>query len=106
MKILAATTKGGLEDEVSPNFGRAPTFTMVEVDGTKIVNTSISTNEFANAAGGAGIQAAQWIINSGAQAVIAGKFGPNASDVFSRSNIKMLEFEGITVQEAVQRCIV
>lgn len=101
-KIMIATTNGGLDDEVCSTFGRAPTFTMVDIEGSDIVSTSILSNEHADAAGGAGIQAAQWVIDSGAQAVIAGNYGPKAGDVFARSEIQVLSSQNIRVSDAVQ----
>lgn len=103
MKILVPTTQGGLEDQVSPTFGRAPTFTLVEVEGDRIGRVEVVPNQFARAAGGAGIQAAQWAANSGAQAVIAGNYGPNASGVLSQAGIEILTLSGLTVREAVER---
>jgi len=103
MKILVATATGGLDDEVAASFGRAPVFTIVEVLEQEILNATVSPNEFSDAAEGAGIQAAQWTLNSGAQVVIAGNFGPKASDVFSRSKVKAFRASGMTVGDAVQR---
>jgi len=36
MKIAAATTKVGRNDRITSTFGRAPTFTIFEVDGSKM----------------------------------------------------------------------
>ena len=65
MKIAVATMKGGLEDSVSPVMGRCQTFTVVEVAGEEITVTEIIENKFAEAAGGAGIQAAQLVADQG-----------------------------------------
>ncbi len=103
MKILVATTKGGLEDQVCPTFGRAPTFTVVEVEDGRIGSVEVVPNPAASAAGGAGIQAAQWAANSGAKAVIAGNYGPNAAGVLAQAGVEMLSISGLTVREAVER---
>ena len=64
MKILVATqTKGGLEDLVSPVFGRAPTFTIVEVKDNKIKKAEVHQNTTAGGFRGVGIQAAQFAAN-------------------------------------------
>jgi len=94
MKIAVATMNGGLEDNVSPMFGRCGNFTFVDVEGKDIKNTTVEQNQFAGAVGGAGIQAAQFIINKGADVVIAGNFGPNAASVFSQSNVKVVSAQG------------
>jgi len=105
MKILVATTTGGLDDQVAPTFGRTPTFTLVEVEDGKITNVEAVPNPAAGAAGGAGVQAAQWTANSGAKAVIAGRFGPNASGILSQAGIELFTVSGMTVREAVERYI-
>lgn len=103
MKIVVATGKGGLDDQVAPTFGRAASFTLIEVDGNKIAKVEVVPNQFAGAPGGAGIQAAQWVANVGAKAVIAGRFGPNAAGVLGQAGIEMLTLSGLTVREAVER---
>jgi predicted Fe-Mo cluster-binding NifX family protein len=102
MKIVIATNQGGLDDQVTPAFGRAPTFTVVEVADNEIGNVEVVPNQSASAPGGAGIQAAQWAANSGAQAVIAGNYGPNASGILNQAGIEMLSAAGMTVRQAVE----
>lgn len=103
MKIAVATTKGGLEDVVSPVFGRCQTYTMVEVDNKKIKDAKVMQNQYAGAASGAGIQAAQLVMSEGARTVIAGNFGPNASTIFNQSGVEMVRVQGISVQEAITK---
>lgn len=95
MRICVATTKGGLDDNVAPTFGRCPTYTLVECEGTEIRDSSVVENSSANAMGGAGIQAAQYVAGQGAEAVIAGNFGPNSISVLSQSNVKSIQAQGI-----------
>lgn len=94
MKIAAATTRGGLDDVVSPVFGRCPTFTLVDVEDGEVVTHEVVENPYAGAMGGAGIQAAQLIISKGAQAILAGAFGPNASNVFSQGGVQTVPARG------------
>ena len=103
MKIAVATTKGGLEDLVSPIFGRCQTYTIVETDDKKIKDTRVIQNQYASAGSGAGIQAAQLVISQGAKAVIAGNFGPNASMIFNQSGVEVVKTQGISVKEAVTK---
>ncbi len=102
MKIVVATTKGGLDDEVSPFFGRCPVFTMVEAEGNEIKGAEVISNEFSDAAGGAGIQASQFIAEKKAEAVMAGNFGPNAARILSSAGIKMVQAQG-SVKDAVTK---
>ena len=103
MKICVATTKGGLEDMVSPIFGRCPTYTFVEVEGKEIKNTEIVQNDFAQAAGGAGIQASQFVAGKGSNVVIAGSYGPNAFPILNQASIKVVSTTGISVKDAVMK---
>jgi len=104
MKIAVSTMNGGLEDNVSPMFGRCGNFTFVDIEGKEIKNTTVEQNQFAGAVGGAGIQAAQFIISEGADVIIAGNFGPNASSVFSQSKIKIVSAQG-NVKDVVTKYI-
>ncbi|MEM2977033.1 MAG: NifB/NifX family molybdenum-iron cluster-binding protein, partial [Thermoplasmata archaeon] len=101
MKIMVATTKGGLDDIVSNVFGRCATFTIVEVDAKEIKNATVVPNQFAGDMGGVGIQVAQLAAKEGVRAVIAGRFGPHASQVLAQAGIVMAPVVGIPVREAV-----
>lgn len=101
VRLLAATGNGGLGDHISPVFGRAPTFTIVELDGAEIRGSQVIPNPFQDAGSGAGIQAAQLVAKHAPQVALAGNFGPNVSGVFSAAGIQMIPVSGMTVQEAV-----
>ncbi|MCD6447906.1 MAG: NifB/NifX family molybdenum-iron cluster-binding protein [Thermoplasmata archaeon] len=102
MKIVVATNTGGLEDSVSPVFGRCQTFTVVEAEGNEIKRTEVIPNQFAAAVHGAGIQAAQWVASQGAKAVIAGNFGPNVTNILQQAGVEMVVAQGI-VREVVEK---
>jgi len=101
MKILVATTKGGLDDTVSPVFGRCATFTIVHATEKRIEDTKIIQNLYAGGTGGVGIQVAQLAVNEKVNAVIAGTFGPNAASVLAQAGIEMVPVGGIAVKDAV-----
>ncbi len=101
--FVAATDSGGPGDRVYPNFGRAPTFTVVEVEDGQIKRATVIDNPYASAPGGAGIQAAQLVVEKGAEAVFAGNFGPNASGVLAQAGVEMVPVAGLTVREAVEK---
>jgi len=102
MKIAVATTRGGLDDVISPVFGRCPTFTLVDVEDGEVLSHEVVENPHAGAMGGAGIQAAQLIISKGAQAILAGAFGPNASNVFSQGGVQMVPAQGPVKEKALE----
>lgn len=103
MKICVATSsQGGLQDSVSSNFGRCPSYTIVEIDGKNIKSTKAVQNPGFSAGSGAGIQAAQGVVDMGCNVVIAGAVGPNAFQVLSMARVDVRECAGITVQKAIE----
>lgn len=102
--VVASQSRGGLDDMVSPVFGRCPVFTVVEVEDGRIVNVSVHQNPAITAPMGAGIQAAQFVGSLGANVVIAGNIGPNAFMALNSLGIKVIAgVMGMSVREAVQR---
>ena len=104
MKIaFASSGSGGLDDTVSPTFGRARVFTIVELENGEVKNVTTVQNPAAQLPGGAGIQAAQFIAEHGVTHVVAGNFGPNASMVLAQMGIEMITMEGIPIKNAIER---
>jgi predicted Fe-Mo cluster-binding NifX family protein len=64
-------------------------------------------NPGAEQSGGAGVAAAQYVIDHKADTVISGAFGPNASSALRAGNVTMKLFnsEVSTVEQAVQLCL-
>jgi len=94
MRILVATNVGGLDDNVSMVFARAPTFTIIEAEGNEIKSVNVMQNQFANAVHGAGIQVGQFIASQGINVAIAGNFGPNVSSILAQYGIQMISAQG------------
>ncbi|MDI3475695.1 MAG: hypothetical protein PWQ79_918 [Thermococcaceae archaeon] len=103
MRIIVSTVTGGLDDRVNPAFGRTPTFTIVDVENGEIVNVHVVPNPGHSQPRGAGVTAAQFVIDQGADVVIAGQFGPNSSGVLRVAGIKMVSAPAnMTVRKAVE----
>lgn len=98
MKIAVSAMKPGPTAAVDPHFGRCPYFAIYD-SITKIWETI--PNPASNASGGAGIQAAQAVVNRGVQVVITGSLGPNAYRVLEAAAIRCFTGAQGTVQEAV-----
>jgi predicted Fe-Mo cluster-binding NifX family protein len=98
MKVAISANDAGLDAPASPIFGRCSTYVFVDTDD--LTTTSIQ-NPAVGASGGAGIQAAQLVIEQGAQALITGNIGPNALQVFQAAGIPIYTFAGGTVRQAV-----
>ncbi len=102
MRIVVSTVSGGLDDRVNPAFGRTPTFTVVDVENGEIVNVQVVPNPGYSQPRGAGVTAAQFVIDQGADVVISGQFGPNSSQVLQAAGIRMHSAPPtMTVKEAV-----
>lgn len=99
MKIAITATGEGLDAPASPIFGRSQYLVLVETDTMECETLS---NPAISAAGGAGIQAAQFLANRGVQALVTGNVGPNAFQVFNAANIPVYLYSGANVREAAK----
>ena len=99
MKIAVSSQGEHLDAPASPVFGRCPLYLFVE---TETMEFEAVPNPAMSQGGGAGIQAAQFVVNQGAEAVLSGNLGPNAFDVLQAASVPgCLVSEG-TVRQAVE----
>ncbi len=99
MKIAITSNGANLDAPTSPVFGRCPMVVLVE---TETLQFEAIENPAIAAPSGAGIQAAQLVVERGAQAVVTGNVGPNALDVFQSASVPIYLFNGGTVRDAVE----
>jgi len=86
MKICISATGESLDSQLDFRFGRAFFFLILNEKGQivkKIKNSAAQTMR------GAGIAAAQLVVNEGIEAVISGNIGPNAFMVLKNSGIRI-----------------
>ena len=100
MKIAITTTENSLDAQVELRFGRATAFMIYDTESKTA--EMIDNKQNLNAAQGAGIQAAQFVINSGAEALISGHCGPKAFKVLVAGKIKIYAVEAQTVASAIE----
>jgi predicted Fe-Mo cluster-binding NifX family protein len=100
MKIVITSTGADLDRPSSGKFGRCPMFLFVD---TESMEFEAAANPAADASGGAGIQAAQFVVESGVDAVITGKVGPNAMEVLEAAGMPVYLFGGGSVRQAVEQ---
>ena len=100
MKVAASASGPELGSAVDPRFGRCQYLIIVDTDS--FASEAIA-NPAAAAVGGAGIQAAQLVVQKGAEVVLTGRCGPNASQVFQASGVPVISGIEGTVREAVER---
>lgn len=89
---IAIPTKAhaGLEDVVSEVFGKAKTFTLVDVEDGEVKKVQVVDNPAASYEHGAGPVAVKTLIDLKVNMVLAGEFGPGASSLLEQHNIKKL----------------
>lgn len=100
MKIAIPSEGKKLDSAVCQSFGRTSYFILVDTDTQ---NFTVLDNEATAAQGGAGIKAAQTIVDSGAKAVVTFHCGENAANVLKAANIKILKAVPSTVKETIER---
>ncbi|MGQ9458209.1 MAG: NifB/NifX family molybdenum-iron cluster-binding protein [Anaerolineae bacterium] len=99
MYVAVSADGEGLDAPASPVFGRCPYYVFVD---TETWTARTIPNPAAGAGGGAGIQAAQRVVQEGVQAVISGNVGPNAFQVFQAAGVPVYSSPGGTVRQAVE----
>jgi predicted Fe-Mo cluster-binding NifX family protein len=107
LKIAIPTKRqGGLEDAVSDVFGRANTFTILEVEKGAIKSVKVLENPAASYANGAGPIVVKMLIDSEVNMVIAAEFGPGASELLEHHKITTTLVEAnIAVAKAIKEAL-
>ena len=98
MKVAIPTLgTRGLEEDISPHFGRAPTFTIVDME-TNEVRVLPNTSEHM---GGIGLPP-QHMANAGAQVMLCSGLGPRAIQMFRQFGIIVYVGASGKVKDAIQ----
>lgn len=86
MKIAIPTEDKSMEANICQSFGRTPYFMIFDTDSKEAV---FLDNSAAASQGGAGIKAAQNIVDSQVSVLITPRCGENAAEVIKAANIRM-----------------
>jgi predicted Fe-Mo cluster-binding NifX family protein len=86
MKIAIPVDENNLETNVCISFGRSPYFLIYD---TETKESSFLDNSAAASTGGAGIKAAQAIVDSRADVLITPRCGENAANVLKAADVKI-----------------
>ena len=89
MKIILTTSSPNIESQVDPRFGRGAYLLIIDTD---TLEWQAHPNPGVSASGGAGIQAAQFVTEHKADAVISGDFGPHAFEALHAAGVPMYLF--------------
>lgn len=100
MKLIISAQDPSLESAVDRRFGRSPWLVLYD---TETNQWEAFQNPGVTQSGGAGVAAAQFVVDKKADVVVSGDFGPNAARAFQAANVEMRRFmdSTTTVQEAV-----
>jgi len=99
MKLMIPAEKNSMDEEMSLSFGRASGFILYDTDaGTD----SFIENPGKDNQGGAGIKAAQAVIDSGAEVLLSPHCGTNAADVLKKTDIRVFSSRPGTVRGNVE----
>ena len=96
MKIAIPVDEKSLNSAVSQSFGRAPYFFFYD---TETEESDFLDNGAVASQGGAGIKAAQAIVDNGAKALLAPRCGGNAEEVLRRSEVVIYQSLPGTIKE-------
>jgi predicted Fe-Mo cluster-binding NifX family protein len=99
MKIAVSASSPSLDGDIDPRFGRCPYFLIVD---TGTLSFEALANPHLAASGGAGIQAAQLVASKGAEAVLTGSCGPNASQTLNAAHIEIVTGLSGPIRNAVR----
>ena len=98
MKIAVPSTGENLNSMISPRFGRAPGYLVIDSESKE---TKFIPNPAAGADRGAGVAAAQIIADQGVKAVVACFVGPNAFSALTAAGITVYQAgDNISVDQA------
>lgn len=88
MKIAIPVEDKSLSSKVSISFGRTPYFLIydTETDASAFLDNSAAASQ-----GGAGIRAAQTIVDAKVYALVTPRCGKNAAEVLKAANIKLFK---------------
>lgn len=86
MKLVISVTEKSVDAPFDARFGRATAFCVVDTESDE---RTVRENPALSAAGGAGVQAAQFVAKLGAQAVVSGAFGPHAFSTLEAAKVGM-----------------
>jgi predicted Fe-Mo cluster-binding NifX family protein len=105
---VAVPTKGrgGLDDVVSNVFGRANTFTLVDVEKGAIKNSRVLTNPAVSYQHGAGPIVVKMLLDEGVNIVIATEFGPGVSTLLDQHKVrKITATAGTSVAQSLKELL-
>ena len=102
MKIAIPVDEKSLDSNVCISFGRTPYFLIYDVDTKESV---FLDNSAAASTGGAGIKAAQTIVDNKANVLLTPRCGENAAEVLKSADIEIFKTTSASVKDNIDAFI-
>jgi len=102
MKIAIPVDESSMEANVCISFGRTPYFLIFDTESKEPI---FLDNSAAASQGGAGIKAAQAVVDSNVTALITPRCGENAAEVFKAANIKIYKTINDSIKDNIDAFI-
>ena len=102
MKIAIPVDEKSLDSNVCVSFGRTPYFLIYDVDTKESV---FLDNSAAASTGGAGIKAAQTIVDNKANVLLTPRSGENAAEVLKSADIEIFKTTSASVKDNIDAFI-
>ena len=84
------------QQTICPSFGRTPFFALWDSQNQE---TLYLDNSAAASQGGAGIKAAQLLVDNGAEAILTPRLGENAAQVFQAAHVLLYKTDGDSLMD-------
>lgn len=98
MKIAIPVDEKNINTNVSEHFGRAPYFLIYNIDNDEQIFVD---NVGAVSTGGAGIKAAQTLIDNDIKGLLTPQCGENAAEVLKTADIKIYKTTSLSVKDNI-----
>lgn len=102
MKIAIPVNDKSTKGDVCQSFGRTPYYLIHDVETKENI---FIENSAANSQGGAGIKAAQTIVDNKVDAIILPRCGQNAAQVLNASDIKLYKTVNDSIEDNIKAYI-
>jgi len=99
MKIAIPVDEKNLETNVCVSFGRAPYFLIYD---TETKESAFLDNSAAASTGGAGVKAAQIIVDNKVNALLVPRCGENAAEVFKAADIQLFKTTTLWAKDNIE----
>lgn len=100
MKIGISAKGKTLDSLLDERFGRCEYFLIYDREDEKI---NVLENKGQTATGGAGIVAAQQLIDEKVDIIITGNLGPNAYELIDKAKIKAYKCKGMPISSVIEK---